>query len=125
MTDGAVHEMSRILGGLQSDVKAFKDSLDYLNRTWGERERDAVAGRRVLHEKMEEIGKDFTRLEAQVENVSKDLNVIKPAIDEFKSARDQQDGAQKNGRRTWAAFLAIAGIAAGGAVEVFHRLFPH
>ena len=81
MSDGAIHEMSRVVGGLQASVGSLQASIENLNKTWGERERDATAGRRILHSKFDELRDDVTRLSAELENVSKDITIIRPSID--------------------------------------------
>lgn len=122
MTDGAINEMSRILGGLQAEIKAGKDAIDNLNRVWGERERDASNGRQIIHGKIDSMQKEVTMLSAEVENVSKDLTEIKPAIDTFKSARERALGAQHMGKLIWGAFLALAGLAGMALGEFFHAM---
>jgi outer membrane murein-binding lipoprotein Lpp len=121
MTDGAIHQMSAAIGGLQADVRSLKDSIENLNKIWGQREEAATNGRRAVHEKVDTLSKEVTLLSAEVENVSKDLVEIKPAIDAFKTARDRQDGAQKLGKRIWVAFIGLAGIAGGAIVEMLHQ----
>lgn len=123
MTDGAIHQMSAAVGGLQSDVRGLKDSIDNLNQVWGQRQEEATQGRRIVHEKVDQLRTDFMRLSAEVENVSRDLVEIKPAIDAFKTARDRQDGAQKLGQRIWIAFIGIAGVAGGVIAELIRRYF--
>lgn len=120
MTDGAIHQMSAAVGGLQADVKGLKESIDNLNRVWGVREDAATTGRRIVHEKVDQLRTDFTRLSAEVENVSNDLIEIKPAIDIFKTARERQIGAQRLGKLLWAAFLGLAGIAGAAIAEMLH-----
>jgi outer membrane murein-binding lipoprotein Lpp len=122
MTEGSIHQISAAIGSLQSDVRSLKDSIDALNKIWGQREEAATAGRRIVHDKVDRLSADVVRLSADVENVSEDLTAIKPAIDDFKTARDQQVGAQKLGKRIWMAFIGIAGLAGGGIAELFHRL---
>ena len=119
MSDGAIHEMSRAVGALQSDVRGMKESLENLNRVWGERERDATQGRSVIHGKLDGVRVDMARLTAEVENLSTDVNEIKPAIAEFKGARQRQLGAQRMGKMIWVAFIGIAGVAGGAIVHFF------
>jgi outer membrane murein-binding lipoprotein Lpp len=113
MTDGAIHQVSADIGGL-------KASVEMLMTTWQAQEKSATDGRRSLHDKFDLLSKDVIRLTAEVENLAKDLGVIKPAIDAFKTARDRQDGAQWMGKLVWGAFLGLAGVAGGFVVEFFH-----
>jgi outer membrane murein-binding lipoprotein Lpp len=121
MTGGEIHQMSAAIGGLQADVRSLKASIDNLNRIWGEREESATAGRRIVHDKVDSLRTDFTRLSAEVENVSSDLVEIKPAIEVFKTARERQIGAQRMGKLIWMAFIALAGIACA-AIADFIRM---
>jgi chromosome segregation ATPase len=118
MTDGAIHAMSAAVGGLQSDVKSLKESIDNLNKVWGQREEAATSGRRTVHEKVDSLRTDFTRLSAEVENVSKDLTEIQPAINEFKNQRQQQIGARKLGGYLWSVMLVAAGLTGWGIHEI-------
>jgi hypothetical protein len=120
MTDPSVHHMSLLVGEIKGQLQAVISSMESLNRTWGEREQAATEGRRILHEKVELMRHDVVRMEASVENVSRDVSVIKPAIEKFRTAKDQQDGAQKLGKRLWIVFIGLAGIAGGGIAEIFH-----
>jgi outer membrane murein-binding lipoprotein Lpp len=113
MTDGAIHQVSAEIGGL-------KASVDMMTTTWQAQEKSASEGRRALHDKFDELSKDVIRLAGEMENVSKDLATIKPAIDAFKTARDRQDGAQRMGKLIWVAFIGIAGAAGGIVVEFLH-----
>jgi len=122
MNDGAIHQMSAAIGGLQADVRSLKESIDSLNRVWGEREIAATAGRRALHDKVDKLGTDVVLLSAEVENVSNDVIRIKPAIDDFRTARDRQAGAQWMGKLIWLAFIGIAGAAATAVIEFFRRM---
>ena len=122
MSDGAIHEMSRAVGALQSDVKGMKESLEGLNKTWGERERNASKQRGAMHDKLDEVRADVTRLSADVVNLSKDVAVIKPAIETFRSARERQLGAQRMGKMVWLAFIGIAGAVGGAIMQLIHYL---
>lgn len=124
MTDGAIHQMSATVGALQADVRNLKDSIDNLNRVWGQREESATAGRRAVHEKVDLLRTDFTRLSAEVENVSVKLTEIEPAIETFKTARHRQEGAQNMGKMIWVAFIGLAGVAGGVIVEWLHLFWP-
>lgn len=122
MSDGAIHEMSRVVGSLQADVRSLKESIETLNKTWSERERGASKQRSFIHEKLDEVRVDVTRLTAEVLNLSKDVTIIKPAIEIFKSARERQLGAQRMGKLVWMAFIGIAGAVGGAIVQLIHYL---
>lgn len=121
MTDGAIHEVSRAVGGLQSDIKSMAQSIENLNRIWGERERDASKQRRAVHDKLDETRNDVTKLTACVARLASEIAEIKPAVNEFKAARQRQIGAQRMGKMVWMAFIAIAGAIGGAIVHFFGR----
>lgn len=117
MTGGEIHQVSAELGALRKAVEMMTD-------IWQAQEKSASDGRRALHDKFDAVSRDVIRLTAEVENVSKDLGVIKPAIDAFKTARDRQDGAQRMGKLIWVAFIGIAGTIGGVIVEMLHLRPP-
>lgn len=122
MSDGAIHEMSRVVGALQADVNGMRQSIESLNRVWGDREIGAQQGRRIVHDKLDGLRIDVTRLAAEVVNLSKDVAIVKPAIEVFRSARERQLGAQRMGKLIWLAFIGIAGAVGGAIVQLIHYL---
>lgn len=105
---------------MSAEIGGLKAAVEMMTATWQAQEKSATEGRRALHDKFDAMSKDVIRLTAEVENVSKDLTVIKPAIDSFKTARDRQDGAQWMGKLVWVAFIGIAGTVGGLIVEFLH-----
>ena len=117
MSDGAIHQVSAEIGGL-------KAAVEMMTTTWQSQERTASEGRRSLHDKFDALQKDVMRLTAEMENVSKDLAEIKPAIAVFKTARARQEGAQSMGKAIWVAFIGLAGVAGSIIVEWLHLFWP-
>lgn len=113
MADGAIHQVSAEIGGL-------KAAVEMMTTTWQAQEKSASEGRRSLHDKFEKVSQDVIRLTAEVENISKDMAIIKPALDAFKTARDRQDGAQWMGKLIWVAFIGLAGAAGAVIAELLH-----
>jgi len=124
MTD-SVHQMSLLVGEIKGQVSSLRDSIDNLNLVWGQREQSASEGRRILHDKLETVQNDVARMEASVENATREISIIKPAIESFKTARDRQDGAMRLGKRLWLAFIGIAGLAGGAIAELVHFIRGH
>ena len=118
MTDAAIHQMSADIGGLKADVRNMRDSIENLNRMWGQREEAATSGRRIIHDKLDAVGREVYELSAEVENVSNDLVEIKPAIEEFKNQRQRTLGARGLGVRLWAAMVASAAVFGWGVHEL-------
>lgn len=103
-------DTSLAIGGLQADVRNLSQSIEALNRVWGERETAATDGRRALHEKLDAVCRQVYELEAGVENVSKDITEIKPAVEEFRNQRQRAIGAKRLGVKLWAALVAGAAV---------------
>ena len=117
----SVHQMSLLVGELKGELRAVKDVVENLNRTWGERERIAVDGRRAVHEKVDAMSKDLNRFGADMENLSREvITVIKPAVETMKTEREQREGASKLGKGMW---IGLSGIFGGGIAEVLHHFF--
>lgn len=98
--NGSVHELSRIVGSLQQSVES-------MTKMWAAQERQAVEGRRILHEDIGELRVDLVRLSESI----KPLAALKPDVETLMAARYRQQGA------VWLGRLLIAAIAAaGGAI---------
>lgn len=121
----SVHQMSLLVGEIRGEVKGLKDSIDSLNHMWGERERDAVAGRRLVHEKVDGMRADLSTLQADFHNVSNEVFSIKPQVETWKTERHERAGARRLGNRMWSAMIALAGLAGGGFAEVLHAWRGH
>lgn len=94
---GSVHELSRIVGGLQQ-------SIEHLTRTWGEQDRKATEGRRELHQAVTGLRVDVTKLQEKVEPIAQ----IDKRVDKLEAVHNRAIGA------VWGARAVIAGM--GGAV---------
>lgn len=124
MTDQAI-AMGLLVGELRGEMKGVIAAVENLNKTWGEREKDATEGRRLLHQKMDAVVLDSTRTEAVVENLTRTIDEIKPAIEEFKTQRNEKAGESKLKKRAWAGAVSLSGIFGGGIAELFHYWRGH
>lgn len=125
MTDGTIHQVSAEIGGLKANVENLRKSVETMVSTWQMQEQNATAGRRVIHDKLDLVQKEVTGLSAEVKEISKDFTEIKPAINEFKSQREQQIGAKKLGARLVGALTLGAGAVGWGIHEAFNWIKPH
>ena len=128
----SVHAMSLLVGEIKGEVRGLTQSIDSLNRVWGEREQVAVEGRRIVHEKVDKLSAevrdkiegirhDLMRVNADMDNMSVEIKtVIKPAVETFKTERSEHIGASKIGKVLYGLALTIGG---GGTAEIFHRLW--
>lgn len=115
-----INEMNRSIGTLIGTVNGITQSVDSLNRVWGERELAASNGRAAVYAKVEEIRLDLVRYGAEVENVSRDMVDVRKAIAEYKTERAGREGAQRLGKKIW---VGVAGIVGAGTAEVIHKFF--
>jgi ElaB/YqjD/DUF883 family membrane-anchored ribosome-binding protein len=113
MTDGEIHQVSSELGSLKTAVEMMTD-------TWKAQELSASEGRRSLHAKFDDVRNEVTKLAGRVDEMSRDITEIKPAIEVFKSARERQLGAQWMGKLIWVAFIGIAGAAGAFIAQLLH-----
>src|SRR6266403_778218 len=100
MTGGEIHQVSADIGGL-------KKSVEILTSTWQLQEKAATDGRRAMHDKLDDVRNEVTKLTGRVNQMGKDIAEIQPAIDAFKSARERQLGAQWMGKLIWMAFIGM------------------
>src|ERR1700726_2929181 len=96
-----VHEMSRAIGSLESSVKT-------LTETWQRQDREATEGRRALHKKVDDLTSQQHALTATVEQQTRELAEIKPAIQRFEAQRLREQGQRSLVKVIWAAFVAFA-----------------
>lgn len=113
MTGGEIHQVSAELGSLKTAVEMMTD-------TWKAQEQSASEGRRLLHTKFDDVRNEVTKLTSRVDEMSRDITEIKPAIEVFKSARERQLGAQWMGKLIWVAFIGLAGVAGGMIAKFLH-----
>lgn len=97
----SIHEMSRLIGGLQAEVKN-------LNDTWQRQDREATEGRRRLHAKVDELTTQQGTLTSKVEQQTKELAEVQPAIKRFEIDRRRREGANSLLKLLWVGLVAFA-----------------
>lgn len=102
-------ELHQTIGAMRSTVEHLNDTVKSMMTMWGNQEKEATAGRRVLHEKIEALKDSVVALGGRVGNVETKLTDIKPSVDEFKTQRSEQRGAMKLGKMLWVGMLAACG----------------
>lgn len=98
-----LHEMSRVVGGLQNAVET-------MTKLWAAQEAAAVQGRRVLHAKFEAMGKEMVILARRVDSMAVQINLIEPSVKVFNDERLREEGSKRLGK----ALIGALGIVAGG-----------
>jgi vacuolar-type H+-ATPase subunit I/STV1 len=112
-----VHEMSRAIGKLEAIVKALTD-------TWQRQDDEATEGRRVLHSKMDELSRQQAALSVKVEQQTKQLAEIEPAIKRFEEQRQRQEGAASLFKILWMGVVAFATGLGYAGHELLTYLWP-
>lgn len=102
-------EIHQTLGGLKATVEHLTESVRQMMTMWSNQEKEAAAGRRVLHEKVEALKDSVTALNTRMASVETTISDVKPAVQEFKDQREQQKGAMKLGKLLWTGMLTACG----------------
>jgi Protein of unknown function (DUF1515) len=98
----SIHDMSRAVGALEGTVKNMTDQ-------WARQEAAASEGRRVVHEKLDEVKETQTRTTAELQQLKDEFAILKPAITAFQKKQDEAEGMKNLGKILW---LGMGGIAA-------------
>lgn len=102
-TQAALRDMARSIGGLESTVKTLVD-------TWRNQEQAASSGRRVLHEKFDQLQGEVHNFGHQLAGVMKDIAVMKPTIAAVETAKQRAIGAGMLGKALWAIGGAMVAV---------------
>lgn len=114
MTGGAdLNDLYRAIGKLEGEVSALRNQ-------WGEQDRKATEGRKMLYEKVEELGTKVTTVTGEVGEIKRDIADFKPIVDETRDRHQRSVGSKKTIAVVWAAFVGIVGAVTGGLIELAH-----
>lgn len=116
-------ELHQMIGGLKAGFEHLNDTVKQMVTMWGNQEKDAAAGRRIVHEKVDALKESVGALSGRMALVETKLTEIKPAVKEFETQRDEQKGAMKLGKLLWVAMLAASGTMGGAIGWGVHQLF--
>jgi len=109
-THAALRDMARSIGGLESTVKTLVE-------TWRNQEQAASSGRRVLHEKFDQLQSEVHRFSSLLADAVSDIAVMKPTVEAVEQAKQRAIGAGMLGKALW----AIGGaMVAGGLWLLSH-----
>lgn len=103
----SIHDMSRAVGALEGTVKNMADQ-------WARQEEAATVGRRVLHEKLDEVKETQTKTTAGLQQLTEEFTILKPAIKAFQKKQDEAEGMKNLGKILW--------LGMGGAATVIGYL---
>ena len=98
-----LHEMSRVVGGLQNAVET-------MTKMWARQDAAATQGRRVLHDKLEALGKEMIILARRVDSMAVQINLIEPSVKVFNDDRLREEGSKRLGKM----LVGAISVAAGG-----------
>lgn len=121
----SVHQMSHVVGKLEGKVEALTDSIENLNRVWGQREQVATEGRRLIHEKLEKMSGDLVLFGAEVKSAVSEVKSMKPHVDTLRNEHQQHLGAARLGKRAWIGLIGVSGLAGGGFGELIRTFWRH
>jgi hypothetical protein len=125
MNSPDIHAFSRALGSLEASVKNVTETVANMTKAWAEQERNASEGRRVLHDKLDDVRGDVVALDRTVADLAKEMTEISPAVKEFKRQRERAIGARSFGRWIWGLMLTAAGGIGWAVNEWLHIPRPH
>ncbi|SDD95937.1 hypothetical protein SAMN05216337_1017159 [Bradyrhizobium brasilense] len=131
MTDQEVDKVSSAIGALRATVQ-------HLVSQWEHNDRNATEGRRKLHEKVETLTNEVTKLTTRVDFMAEELKAMKPAIgrvehieDDIEAMKpqvaifDQQHqqgiGSKRMLTLIWTGIAAFIGAA---TTALFHMIWP-
>lgn len=114
---GEMHEISRLIGSLQSSVET-------LTRQWGEQDRKATEGRRELYRKFDEIKTEVTELAGRVGRMAEEITGMKPSVQTFEQQHQQGIGSKKTVALIWGVIVGFITAVSAGAVELIHLYWP-
>lgn len=114
---GEMHEISRLIGSLQSSVET-------LTRQWGEQDRKATEGRRELYRKFDEIKGEVTELAGRVGQMAQKIADMQPLVETFDEMHQQGIGSKRTLGLLWAAVIGVVGALSAGLVELVHLFWP-
>lgn len=112
MTSGEVHEVSRIIGGLQTAV-------ENLTTQWAEQDRQATEGRRIMHDKIDNLNISVISAQGDITALKREMAEIKPTVRAGEAAQLEGAGMRKLLRMLWQVIYAL--LCASGGI-IFDRL---
>jgi chromosome segregation ATPase len=115
--------MHQTIGRLSEAIDGLKQTVQNQMTMWANQEKNASEGRRILHDKVEDLKDTVTDVVNRVASVETKLTEIKPEVQEFKNQREQQKGAMKLGKVLWTAMLAGSGTMGAAIGWGVHQLF--
>jgi hypothetical protein len=118
---GELHEIS-------AEIGALKKSIEFMTDMWKTQEASATAGRRSLHEKVDNF-KDEIRLQMQgfslrLDRVTDAVARIEPSAESYQREQLRDEGAKRLGVKLYAAMVAGASVLGFVANHLYNRLFP-
>jgi chromosome segregation ATPase len=105
-------------------IASLEATVKHMTETWQAQEREATEGRRRLHEKIDELKSQQAALTTKVEQQTKKLAEVEPAIKRFEAERQRQEGVASLFKVLWVGLVAFAtGLGYVGHV-LLQYIFP-
>lgn len=120
--DDRIHDIVSRLGNLEGTVRTFMQQ-------WVTQDQTASSGRRVIHERLELMSNQITRVATDVQNTQQDVaelrneidDKVMPKIEEREQTKHQKIGA----KGVWAIVSSAIIAAASGLAYLADKLLPH
>lgn len=117
-----IHDIVGRLGDLEGTVRTFM-------KQWEMQDQTATSGRRVIHDRLELISNQVTRVATDVQNTQQDVGEMRKDIDEkvmphveaYRTERERKIGA----KGVWAIVGGGAVAAASGLAYLADKLYAH
>jgi hypothetical protein len=107
---------------LTMTVGELRNAVENLTSNWVRQDQAATDGRKVIHDKIDEVRDNVIDLTHRVEGVEKEVKIIQPSIKIFNDEKLRDEGARSLGKLLWAAILTGAGLIGWGLHEWFAYL---
>ena len=107
---------------LTMTVGELRNAVENLTSNWLRQDQAATDGRKVIHDKIDEVRDNVIDLTHRVEGVEKEVKIIQPSIKIFNDVKLRDEGARSLGKLLWAAILTGAGLIGWGLHEWFAYL---
>lgn len=110
MAESPLHDMAGRIGQLEGTVRTFMAQ-------WSSQDTNATAGRRVMHDRLDIMSTQITRVATDVQNIQQDVaemrndidDKVMPHVDAIKRDKERKIGA----KGVW----ALVGTAAVGVIS--------
>lgn len=129
---GVTYNLQNLLTNIASRLGQLEGTVKTFMENWARQDQLANDGRRIIHERLDLVGRQIERVATDVTNVQQDLAEIKKELDEevgpviktFEGVRHQKIGAKGVWAMIGAAVVATGSIVAFAVDRLMGLVFP-